>query len=498
MMLLGYKGDSMSALVNQSEEFVEKLRDCFDEMVVYKDLKQSNFISSFKLPSFMRDWVLKRFQDEDGIVNVDEATEFIQKFIPKKEDWKAIKDRVVIYQEHVKFLAKVSVDIDIKTQRVSFSLPDFGLKFKDTIIPRNVWAECSADLLKAEENWGIVELGYQYADGDKEEGKIKLNSFKDFCPYLIDLDEFKCAREEFSLEQWIDIILGAIDYNAAGYEKPLQKMAMITRLLPFVEKRLNIIELAPKGTGKSYLFGSVSRFGWLSSGGTMSRAKMFYDVARRTEGLVFGHDYVALDEVQTINFTDVDEMRGALKGYMENGKYTVGNHEGMADSGIILLGNIPANSMNEYTNMFTELPKVFHESALIDRFHGFLKGWDLPRMNDDLKICGWALNSEYFSSIMHLLREDASYRAIVDAKVEVPEKADTRDTEAIKRICTAYLKLLFPNVRQPGDISSRDFNHYCLSPAVNMRAIIKIQLGILDPDEFGGKDVPELTVKDAG
>ena len=275
-----------------------------------------------------------------------------------------------------------------------------------------------------------------------------------------------------------------------------KKLAMLTRLLPFVEKRLNMIELAPKGTGKSYLFGSVSRYGWLSSGGTMSRAKMFYDVARRSEGLVFGHDYVAMDEVQTINFTDVDEMRGALKGYMENGKYTVGNHEGAADSGIILLGNIPATSMNEYLNMFSELPAVFHESALIDRFHGFLKGWDLPRMNDDLKICGWALNSEYFSTIMHELREDASYRAVVDARVEVPEKSDTRDTEAIKRICTAYLKLLFPNVQHPEDISSRDFNTYCLKPAVEMRSIIKIQLGILDPDEFGGKTVPSLSVKD--
>ena len=275
-----------------------------------------------------------------------------------------------------------------------------------------------------------------------------------------------------------------------------QKLTMLTRLLPFVEKRLNMIELAPKGTGKSYLFGSVSRFGWLSSGGTMSRAKMFYDVARRTEGLVFGHDYVAMDEVQTISFTDVDEMRGALKGYMENGKYTIGNHEGAADSGIILLGNIPAASMNEYLNMFHDLPTVFHESALIDRFHGFLKGWDLPRMNDDLKICGWALNSEYFSTIMHELRDDPSYRAIVDARVEVPEKSDTRDTEAIKRICTAYLKLLFPHVQRPEDITSRDFNMYCLKPAVEMRAIIKIQLGILDPEEFGGKTVPELNVKD--
>ena len=439
----------------QSEEFVERLKDSFDEMVVYKDLKKSNFIAAFKLPSFMRDWVLKRFQDDDGVIDIDGATEFIRTFIPKKEDWKAIKNRVVSYQEQVKFLAKISIDIDIKTQALTFALPDFGLTFRDTVIPRDVWDSCNASLLKAEENWGIVELGYQYPENDKMPGKIKLVSFQDFCPYSIDLDDFKYARESFSLDEWIDI----------------------------VEKRLNMIELAPKGTGKSYLFGSVSRFGWLSSGGTMSRARMFYDVARRTEGLVFGHDYVALDEVQTINFTDVDEMRGALKGYMENGKYTVGNHEGAADSGIILLGNIPASNMNEYINMFSELPKVFHESALIDRFHGFLKGWDLPRMNDDLKICGWALNSEYFSNIMPELRDD-------------PDKSDTRDTEAIKRICTAYLKLLFPQVQRPGDIPSRDFKTYCLEPAIEMRSIIKLQLGILDPDEFRGKDVPTLTIKD--
>lgn len=481
----------------QSTELIEKLKDNFDEMVVYKDLKRSNFIASFKLPSFMRDWVLKRFQDEDGVVDVEGATEFIKQFIPKKEDWKSIKDRIVYRQEQVKFLAKVSIDIDIKTRAISFSLPDFGLTRQDTVIPGDVWETCSDALLKAEENWGIVELGYQFPVNEKAAGKIKLVGFQDFCPYIVDLDEFKYAREDFSLDEWIDIILGAIDYNADGYESKKQKLAMITRLLPFVEKRLNMIELAPKGTGKSYLFGSVSRYGWLSSGGVMSRAKMFYDIARKTEGLVFGHDYVALDEVQTIKFTDVDEMRGVLKGYMENnGKYTVGNHEGSADAGIVLLGNIPADSMNEYLNMFSTLPDVFHESALLDRFHGFLKGWDLPRMNDDLKICGWALNSEYFSTIMHELREDPTYRAVVDMLVDVPEKADTRDTEAIRRICTAYLKLLFPHVQHPEDISAREFNTYCLKPAIEMRSIVKIQLGILDPDEFGGKTVPELSVKD--
>ena len=249
------------------------------------------------------------------------------------------------------------------------------------------------------------------------------------------------------------------------------------------------------GTGKSFLFGRVSRFGWLSSGGVMSRAKMFYDISKRTEGLVSGNDFVTLDEVQTISFTDADEMRAALKGYLESGIFTVGNYEGTADAGVILCGNIKKETMDAdgYSNMFEELPKVFHESALIERFHGFIKGWNIPRMNDDLKISGWALNSEYFCSILHELRDDMSYRAVVDELIEVPEAADTRDTEAVKRIATAYLKLLFPNVRGPNDITVREFKRYCLDRARKMRDTIKYQLGVLDV-EYRGKDIPAFSV----
>ena len=227
----------------------------------------------------------------------------------------------------------------------------------------------------------------------------------------------------------------------------------------------------------------------------MSRAKMFYDQNKRVEGLVAGNDFITLDEVQTISFTDVDEMRAALKGYMESGVFTVGNYEGVAEAGVILCGNIRKGNMDEYTNMFEELPAVFHESALIERFHGFIKGWHIPRMNDDLKISGWALNSEYFCAILHELRSDTTYRAIVDTLVEVPEAADTRDTEAVKRIATAYLKLLFPNVRVPSDIVASDFTRYCLRPARNMRGVIKTQLGILDI-EYKGKDVPSFSIRD--
>ena len=484
-----------------NEDTIKKLKECFDEMVVYKDLKTSNFFTSLSLPSFMRDWLLRRFEDESGKFDQDELAAFAREFIPRKDDWTAIKNRIVKENERVKILARISVDIDIRTGEVSFSLPDFGLTGKQTVIEDSVWDICKQELVKGRETWGMLELGYRPPDDSmtpKMPGKIRLTGFKNFCPYTVELDYYKDARGEFEkIEDWMDVLLGAVDYNASGYKNEEEKLTMLTRLLPFVEKRLNLIELAPKGTGKSYLFGRVSRFGWLSSGGVMSRAKMFYDISKRTEGLVAGNDFVTLDEVQTISFADVDEMRAAMKGYLESGVFTVGNYEGVADAGVILCGNIAKETMDSdgTTNMFKELPSVFHESALIERFHGFIKGWHIPRMNDDLKISGWALNSEYFCAILHDLRSDSSYRAIVDKLVCVPEAADTRDTEAVKRIATAYLKLLFPNVRKPEDISSRSFNRYCLRRACAMRATIKMQLGILD-SEYRGKDIPQFTVNE--
>jgi ATP-dependent Lon protease len=499
---------------------IEKLRNCFDEMVVYKDLKKNNFLSSLGLPSFMRDWLLKKFEDDNGEFDTDELVRFVKQFLPNKEDWISIKDRVVMGNERIRFLAKITIDIDIKTREVSFSLPDFGLTSKDTVIEEDVWDSCREDLVHTRETWGMVEIGYRQPDDYDIEflrnkakganhGKIKLIGFKAFCPYTIDLEYFKDMRREFSLAEWLDVLLGAVDYNAAGYvdedkngdrivDSIERKLTMLTRLLPFVEKRLHLIELAPKGTGKSYLFGQVSRFGWLSGGGTMSRAKLFYDQSRRTEGIISGNDFVALDEVQTISFSDVDEMRAALKTYMmsDSGTFTVGNYEGNADAGIVLCGNIKKETMDAdgFSNMFEELPAVFHESALIERFHGFIKGWNIPRMNEDLKISGWALNSEYFCAIMHELRSDSTYRAVVDKLIEIPEAADTRDTEAIKRITTAYLKLLFPHVREASDIRFSDFR-LCLDRARKMRDTIKYQLGILD-SEYRGKDIPVFTVQE--
>lgn len=488
-----------------------KLRENFDEMVVYKDLKKTNFFTALSLPAFMRDWLLKKFENEDGEFDKDQLSTFVKKYIPRRDDWNAIMNEIVIEEKTVKFLAKVSIKIDIKTGEITFALPDFGVGFADTMIEKHVWEACRDSLMRDSEVWGMIEIGYRSPeDYDIEfnfekksptskatkKGKIKMISFKNFRPYDIDLEIYKDIRNEFTIDEWIDIVLGAIDYNASGYETMENKLTMLTRLLPFVEKRVNLIELAPKGTGKSYLFGNISKYSCISSGGVMSRAKMFYDISKNREGLITGYDLLTMDEVQTVTFPDKEEMAGAMKAYLEQGFCVIAGHKIIGDAGVVLCGNIRKEIMDAdgYSNMFVELPEIFHESALIDRFHGFIKGWNIPRMNDDLKANGWALNSEYFCSIMHELRSDMTYRSIVDELVIVPDGADTRDTEAVKRIATAYLKLLFPNVRNADDISPLDFKHYCLDRAKRMRDTIKYQLGLLDV-EYRGKDLPLFLVK---
>lgn len=485
------------------EEFLPKFRSAFGDRVVYKDLQNSGFLMSLNLPSFMRDWLLSSFQDAQGQYENDKVTDFVHEFLPNTDQWNKLKAQMVTSGESVKLVAKIKVDVDVRTSAITFSLPDYNLKNNETRIDSHVWERYKEELVSGREVWGVMELRYSFPqEKPKIPGAIKLINFKNFCPNSIDadaLDAFKEARAEFTLLEWLDVILGAIDYNAEGYASQRQKLALLARLLPFVEPRLNLIELAPKGTGKSYLYGRLSRYGWLSSGGTMTRAKMFYDLSKRSEGLVSNNDFITLDEIQTISFPDVSEMRAALKGYLESGKYSVGNYQGTGTSGVALCGNISHDAMTRHdrVNMFTELPDIFHESALIERFHGFIKGWEIPRMTESLKVCGWALNCDYFCSVLHALRSDPVQRQIVDELIDVPNDADTRHTEAVKRIAVAWMKLLFPHVRKAEDISYDHFNTYCFEPAYNMRDTILNQLQIMDA-EYRTKHMPNLQARQIG
>ncbi len=473
----------------------KKLKTYFSKMLVYKSARRSKFFSAMSIPSFMRDWLTMRFSDAQGNISEEQVAQYVHNNIPGKDQWNQYLLDMIHSNRPARFLTKVKIDFDLRKKQALFSLPVFGVPAHkgEAVADWDVVEKNRDYLLSPTEVWGIVDVACAPTP-DGKSNIFRLKRFVPFCPYTIDLPYYAKARSCFTTGEWIDVLLSAIDYNPAGYATEQEKLAMLKRLLPFVESRLNLIELAPKETGKSYLFSQISQYGWLVSGGSISRAKMFYDISKKTQGLVSRFDYVALDEIQSIRFTDAMEMQGALKGYLESGNYHVGDYRGVGQAGMMLLGNIPTEQMDDQSDMFSLLPEIFHESALLDRFHGFIKGWEIPKMRENLKAEGWALNSEYFSEVLHLLREESVYRSVVDSLLILPADAATRDTEAIKRLATAFLKLLFPHVRRAEDADAEEFERYCVKPAVEMRSVIKRQLSIIDPGEFGGKTVPVVTV----
>jgi ATP-dependent Lon protease len=468
----------------------EKIKIAFPDESVIKIPQNYSVFAGKNLPSFIKDFLIKRYTDNYGKLDRTGVLKFLEDHIPSKDN--DLKNRLRTHREEVTVLTRFIIETDLKNDKLLFSIPDLGIKSSEGRIPDFV-AKKNKEL-KDGELWGVVTLVYQ-PPADKEKGFVELVNYKAFKPYKVDLEYFKSARKEFSTTEWIDLLIRSMEYNPDGFESFSQKLMFLSRILIFLEPRLNMIELAPKGTGKSYIFGNLSKYGWMISGGKVTRAKLFYDMTKKSMGAITLYDFVTMDEIQTITFSDSSEIQAALKSYLEFGYTTVANVKLVSQAGLIIMGNISLSRDKKPIRLkyFSELPDTFKESALLDRFHGFIEGWKLPRISEDLKINGWTLNVEYFSEIMHELRDKPIYSAIVNDLLEVPTKADTRDTTAVKRIATAYLKLLFPNVNDASNIDKDDFRNYCLIPAIEKRQIIRRQIHLID-EEFS-EEMPDIRME---
>ena len=487
---------------------IEKLRRNFPQTSIYKDKSVNAIFSAAKIESFLRDWIIRKKAGPDGkIADTDALSEYIGRIIPRQDERSSLEDEARTNGETRPFLAKVNISFNSNANYYCFEIPNLGFTYSSTIIEDYVWERIKGGLLKDSGGWGLVKLGYMPPEENKKNGRFTLLEFKNFCPYTVNLEAYRKARENYDdPEEWMDILLGAIDYCGDGFKRPgkpdsdtwLAKHTMLTRLLPFIQPRVNLIELAPQQTGKSYIFGKIGKYGWLAGGGSLSRAKMFLDMrpGARTKGLVTYNDIVAVDEIKSISFTNDKEMAGIFKGYMEDGFVNVGGKRVDGEAGIIFLGNIDVNDMDGERDMLHELPDIFRDSALLQRIHGFVPGKYIPALSPDMYMDGWALNTEYFTEIMHQLRSPAEtmrYRALVEELVSVSgEEISGREQEAILRLCTAYIKLFFPHackelIREPE--FKQEFSRYCLQPAKQMQYTVLQQLKIINPNEFRSKQM---------
>lgn len=469
---------------------MEDIKEIFGGAVSYKSTSTNTLLSFLELPMESKSWLISKFAREDGTIDAFSLSEYIKKMRLRTNDWNIrLLEARHSPKGQIKLLTKIIIEFDYAEDLICFRLPEYGFpaKRKEAQVDWSVISENKEYLLKSEGAWGEITLDYNC-------GIVQLSEFKPLCPYTYDLNSYRKNRKKFSVEEWVDILLGGLNFNSKSMTEE-EKMTLLQRFLPFVEKRLNTIELAIKGSGKSYCYSQLSPYNWLIGGGTVSRATAFYNNTTKKTGYFSNSSQVIFDEVQTIKCQSPEEMAGALKTYLESGEIRIGNYAGVADAGLSLIGNVPISSMDvKKKNMLKFLPNWLKESALIDRFTFLIEGKKIGRFTEDRKMEGWALSSDYLTEILHQLRDEFYYRAIVDEMLYVEGKCDVRNFEAVKKNATAFLKLLFPHVTSKKDINIHDFKKYCLNPAIQGRENILAQLRLID-EEYENVKMPIIKVK---
>lgn len=457
------------------------VRDAFAEVAIEKSISRELRLEDEGIPTFVAEWLIDREQRRAAGRSPEDMREnihaFIREHLPRKEQKEVLRNRLS-NGEVLRILDNFRVTVDLKKNRRRLVIPSL-----DEV------GEIETHLLEQFEGllqgglWGAGRLVYERPERTaSRKGEVWLREFKPLQAADVDLDYYKEQRSRFSIEQWIALLVNSMGYNPTVYNTREQQIHLLTRLLPLVQRRLNLIELAPKGTGKSFVFSNLSRYARIISGGKTSPAVLFYNNSTNTPGLLTRFDVVVFDEAQTIAFDNPGEVVGILKDFMESGRYTRGNQMASSDCGIVFLGNIEIGFHGHPVRkvLFEELPSFLRETAFIDRIHGLLPGWELPKIRRDSPARRLALKADYFGEVLHRLRNDGAYDSFVSthAKLVGPGSDNMRNSNAIQRLATGYLKLFFPNLRA----NPHEFETYCLKPAIRLRQIICDQLSILDSE----------------
>ena len=292
--------------------------------------------------------------------------------------------------------------------------------------------------------WALVDVEFRQPEA-KGDSPFFVADLKPIQLARFDETEFVDGRAQFTRDEWLDVLIRTLGLEPDRMDHRL-KLLLVTRLLPFVEKNYNFIELGPRGTGKSYAYSEMSPYCILISGGKASSANLFYNNARRQVGLVGHWDAVAFDEVSGMKVTDPDTIQ-IMKDYMANGRFSRGVTQVLADASLVFIGNLnqPVETLvqNSATDLLQPLPDAF-DLAVIDRLHFYLPGWEIPKTSKDLLTTRYGFVTDYLAEAFRVLRKENRFDA-VEAYYRFGSHVEGRDASAIKRTVSGLLKLLHPD-----------------------------------------------------
>ncbi len=478
----------------QAMPFEQKAKDFYGEVVINKGLMGKAGFGARSIPVYVGEWIISQFMKGDDLTDEGrlEIVNTVSKYLPQKADKNTLLNRLM-QQEEVRLLDdfRVNVNLDRNSYELSIPLLDVrnGMVQKDII-------DTNPMLLKTG-MWGLGSLRYVPPDGeDVKKGQIWMIDFKPFQSPGVELDYFKESRRHFTTDEWIDLLVSSCQFNP-DVLRLSQKLLLLSRIIPLATPRVNLAELAPKGTGKSFVFDNISRYAAVIPGGKLSAPSLFFNSNTKQIGLIPRYDVVVVDEIQKIHTDTSGEAMAALKMYLESGRYrrATGNM-GTAEAGFVMLGNITLGPgrlpLYESDGIFKELPPALQESAFIDRIHGLIEGWFMQRISRKTPSRTLGFKGDFFSEVLHELRTDLNFADYVSQSLHLPQCDDMRDTKAVSRLAEGYLKLLFPDLR----LTDEEFISFCVNPAVRMRQQIRDELSKIDqeykwttirsqqPDEF--------------
>lgn len=479
-------------IISNREIIKQKLRENFDGKIVRKDLTKK-IKEGANVPVYVLEFLLGQYCSSDDEEVIQKGMDNVKRiladnFVRPDEAQKVLS--MLRSRGSYTIIDKITVQLNIKKDSYEAEFSNLGLK----AIPIGDEYPEKFDRLLCGGIWCIVQLIYDSGDpindfidpGIKERGRRKTESspiqILKLTPIQmphVDIDELKEGRKAFSKDEWMDVMLRSIgmEPDTLAYR---EKWLLLARMLPLVENNFNLCELGPRSTGKSHLYKEISPNSILVSGGQTTVANLFYNMARRTVGLVGLWDCVAFDEVAGINFKEKDGVQ-IMKDYMASGSFARGKEEKAASASMVFVGNInqSVDVLLKTSSLFDPFPpEMGTDTAFLDRMHCYIPGWEVPKFRPKHFTNDYGFITDYLAEYIRELRKE-SYGDALDQYFHLGKNLNQRDTIAVRRMVAGFIKLLYPD-----GVYTKEQLEEILVLSLEMRRRVKEQLKKLGGMEF--------------
>lgn len=454
-----------------------KLRQNFDGKIVRKDLTKK-IKEGANVPVYVLEFLLGQYCSSDDPDIIEEGVENVKRiladnFVRPDEAQKILS--VLRQRGSYTVIDKITVNLNIKRDFYEAEFSNLGLKN----IPIDEEYPAKFDRLLCGGIWCIVQLDYEYMEEDRNGTPISIRKLTPIQMPHVDIEELKQGRKAFTQDEWMDVLLRSIgmEPDSLTYR---EKWLLLIRMIPLVENNFNLCELGPRSTGKSHLYKEISPNSILVSGGQTTVANLFYNMGRKTVGLVGLWDCVAFDEVAGIKFKDKDGIQ-IMKDYMASGSFARGKEEKAATASMVFVGNInqSVDVLLKTSSLFDPFPpEMGTDTAFLDRIHCYLPGWEIPKFRPEHFTDDYGFITDYLAEFIRELRKE-QYGDALDKYFRLGTNLNQRDTIAVRKMVGGLLKLVYPD----GEFTKEQLEEI-LKLALEMRRRVKEQLKKLGGMEF--------------